>query len=87
MGKSSMNEFKTLAALFSALLGAWAIGAFANALVPYALAISCIWFAFLWWRKRGTPNDFAVRFGVACLALALLAIFLRSVAFGGHAAA
>ena len=78
MGKpSNMRELELLAALFAALLVAWAVGAFALPLVPYTLAISCALFAFLWWRKRGTPRYFAVRFGVACFALALLAIFLR----------
>jgi hypothetical protein len=84
---SHLNQLKQFSALMLALASAWAIGAFVQPLVPYALALACITFAILWWRKRGTSNDFAIRFGVASFALALLAISLRIAGLIGHAAA
>jgi hypothetical protein len=84
---SHLDQFKQFSALMLALSSAWAIGAFLQPFVPYALALACITFAILWWRKRSTSDDFAIRFGVALFALALLAISLRIAGLIGHAAA
>jgi len=77
MRNYSHSNLKDFSALVLALVTAWAIQEFVQPLVPYALAVACLTFVILWWRKRNTPNSFAVRFGVASLALALLAIALR----------
>ena len=81
----AIDDVKLIAALVAGLAAALAISFVGSAVIPYALAASFLLLGVLWWRKRDTPDDFALRFGAACLAFALLSIFLRSLAVGAAA--
>ena len=87
MKYSLSSSAKQAGALLLALTAAWAIGAYVAKFVPYAFVLACAAFAALFWRRRATSSNFAVRFGTASFAVALFLIWLRNTgAIGGVAA-
>ena len=87
MKSSDIHSLHILLALFVGLVAAGVVGSLAKPFAPHIVIGGIVVFSWLYWRRRATRTDFALRLATASFILGLLAIiFIRPLQVVAHAA-